>query len=731
MHMMFHALARTGRLPALIVSAFVAAASITTTSARFKHPGCLSTKADLQRMAAKVAAGEQPWKASWDKLVGNTDGFLDDPPGVQSPIRAGGGGENYIRLARDCAKIYQLALRYYGSGDKRFADKAVELLNAWAKHHKEWAGDTNVSLRAGIYGYQLACAAELLRDYRGWQRSDFRAFQKYMKERFCEINRHFLDKRHGTVPTHYWANWGLAAGASMMAIGVLCDDRAIFDEAVEYFLHGAGNESIMNAVPIVHPCGLGQWQESGRDQGHSLMGPQLAGVICEIAWNQGIDLYGAKNNRFLAGVEYVSKYNLDREVPFGTYVYVHKHPGKEQFWIQNEISAHGRGLRRPGWDLVYNHYVNRRGISAPWTKRYAETTRPEGGGFNYDGSSGGFDGLGFTTLTHSRDPIAKGAVPSALHPHVQGRQITLSWAGSAYARSYNVKRSTAKGGPFTTVATVLEPAQYHIDPGLTAGTTYYYVVSANNEDGESADSVPVAATADGRLHGSVIGTDGSFQNNGAGKHTVFDGSLLSYFDPPTEDGWVGLDLGAGVEAVVTGVRYCPRPNAASRMKGGIFQGSGTPDFSGDVVELLTIRNEPKDATLTTESIGESRAFRYLRYVGPKGGWCSVAEIEFLGEVKGLEAPAAPAGLAATPSGSHQIILSWNAVPGADKYRVKRLTPNGGPALIVENVTGTGYQDEGLLSNFGYRYAVSAINSAGESPDSPHARAVTGPAGAGQ
>ena len=99
----------------------------------FVHPGCLSTQADLDRMAAKVAAGEQPWKGGWDRLVGNTGGYLDDAPLAQSTINAGGGlSENYIRLAMDCAKAYQCALRYNISGETAYGDKAVEIMNKWA-----------------------------------------------------------------------------------------------------------------------------------------------------------------------------------------------------------------------------------------------------------------------------------------------------------------------------------------------------------------------------------------------------------------------------------------------------------------------------------------------------------------------------------------------------------------------------------------------------------------------
>lgn len=597
-------------------------------AAGFTHPGCLSTQADLERMAAKVAAGEQPWKGSWDRLVGNTGGFMDDAPGVQETMSVGGGlSENYIRLARDCAKAYQLALRYHGSGDRKFADKAVEILNAWAAGHKVFEGDTNVSLRKGIYGYQLACAAELLRDYPGWSRADFKGFQQYMKDMFYSGNHYFLTTRHGTVPSHYWANWGLANVASMMAIGVLCDDRAIFDEGLGYFEHGDGNESIHHLVTFIHPDGLGQWQESGRDQGHSLMGPQLTGVICEIAWNQGIDLYGAESNRVLAGVEYVSKYNLGEDVPFTTYDYVSGHPGKEKHWVQTRISSQGRGADRSGWDLIFNHYVNRRGMSALWTERYAAKTRPEGGGFNYGGGSGGFDSLGFTTLTHSRDPIAKAAPPSALRPVVQGRQITLSWAGSAGATSYTVKRSTTKGGPYTTIATVEKPDQYFVDSGLTAGTTYHYIVSSDT----GGDSKEVAATADKQLDGIIIGTMGSYGDSGADRTTVFDGSLDNYFDPPGPDAWVGLDFGDGMKATITGVRYCPRENAAGRMVGGKFQGSDTPDFSSGVVDLFTIKSEPSYGELTSAEVSESTAFRYVRYIATEGErWSNVAELQFLG-----------------------------------------------------------------------------------------------------
>lgn len=717
-----------------LACALTAFAALATAHAQFTHPGALNNQADLNRMATKVAAGAQPWKGSWDMLVSNTNGWQNHTPEAVATINAGGSGsDNFIRLARDCARAYQLAVRYHGDGSTWAANKSVQIMNSWATIHTGWSGDTNVSLRGGLYGHQFAIAAELMRGYGGWDPSDFATFQQYMIAKYVPGNKDFLYRKHGTLPEHYWSNWTLANVASLMAIGVLCDDEALFDLGKDYFLgnavgqYGSGTENINNSVHFRHPNGMGQWQESGRDQGHSLMGPQLTGVICEIAWNQGIDLYGYNNNLFLSSVEYISKYNVGKEVPWMTYFYVHGHPYPgTKLWVQKSISSSGRGQRRPGWDLVYNHYVNRMGHAAPWTAEFARQTRPEGGGFNNGGNSGGFDGLGFTTLTHSRDLIASGAVPGNLVPHVKGRQVTLSWRGSAYALSYNVKRASTIGGPYATLATVAAQNLSYIDSGLTAGTTYYYVVSANNPGGESAGSVAAPATADRQLHGAVIGTEGSWSNAGATKELAFDGSTKNYIDVHATTGaWTGLDLGSGASAVITGVRYFPRSGASSRMVGGKFQGSNTANFSSGVTDLISITTTPPAGQFTDRIVSNGTAFRYLRYIQTQdSGWNTVAEIQFLGQASGLVAPSAPGGLSAAVISSTRIDLSWNAVPGADSYVIKRATTSGGPYVILDSRTDTNFSDSGLSDGTTYHYVVTAINPAGESASSAQVSVTT-------
>jgi fibronectin type 3 domain-containing protein len=71
-------------------------------------------------------------------------------------------------------------------------------------------------------------------------------------------------------------------------------------------------------------------------------------------------------------------------------------------------------------------------------------------------------------------------------------QVALSWTASNGAMSYNVKRSTTSGGPYTTEGS--PTATSYTDTGLTNGTPYYYVVTAVNTAGETANSSQVSAT---------------------------------------------------------------------------------------------------------------------------------------------------------------------------------------------------------------------------------------------
>ena len=141
-----------------------------------------------------------------------------------------------------------------------------------------------------------------------------------------------------------------------------------------------------------------------------------------------------------------------------------------------------------------------------------------------------------------------------------------------------------------------------------------------------------------QLTGTIIG---STPGGGNTITNVFDGNLSTYFFAASSSGaWVGLDL--GTSNIIGQINYCPRPNWASLMIGGVFQGDNDPSFSTSVT-LYTITTVPPQYMMTPIMITNQTAFRYMRYVGPPGANCNVAELQFYG-----------------PNAKAPITLQWNS-----------------------------------------------------------------------
>jgi hypothetical protein len=465
-----------------------------SSSAPFVHPGLLHTDSDFARMKAKLAVNASPWIDDYKKLTANRHAQLAYAPHPQTVIYRNDGvhGDNFMAFAEDVAAAYSLALRWRIENDNAYADKAVQIMNAWSSQLtgiNTTDGHYDGFLVAGIQGYQFANAGEIMRSYSGWAATDFARFQNMMRKVFYPMNAGFITAPAGTLVVY--SSWDLCAMAAVMAIGVLCDDRTMFNAAITYFKSGFGNGAVAQTVYYIHPGYLGQTQESGRDQGHNTLSISLLTSICEMAWNQGFDLYGYDNNRVLAAAEYVARGNLIQSgttyyaMPFATY------------WngsvTDTVFSTDARGLARAEWALIYNHYANRQGLAAPYTKKFAALVAPEGGNDDYGFSSGAYDQLGYGTLTCTRDPLTTpDRVPSGLTAVVSGGKVILSWWGSARATSYRVWRSTTSTGGYRPLTpTVTEPLTF-TDSGLAPGK-YYYCVSAVISSGQTVSETALSS----------------------------------------------------------------------------------------------------------------------------------------------------------------------------------------------------------------------------------------------
>jgi hypothetical protein len=270
--------------------------------------------------------------------------------------------------------------------------------------------------------------------------------------------------------------------------------------------------------------------------------------------------------------------------------------------------------------------------------------------------------------------------PSNLVVTTSNSKPALSWTASASATSYNVKRANTLAGPYTTIGTAGTAG--YTDTSAAGCATYFYTVSASNSNGESANSA-AAASVSKKLTGTLIGTSGSWNNNAAvTKTAAVDGSLTTFFDGPTANGvWVGYDLGADSTQVLYKVRYAPRAGFASRMTGGVFQGSNVAGFT-TATTLLTITAAPAEGVYTEKMITGTTPYRYIRYLSPNNGFGDVAEVEF----HGIPSAAVPqiTGKAGTKNLSYGTTFSYT-IPAvnANNFSAAGL-PNG---LSVNACTG--------------------------------------------
>ncbi|MGM9551326.1 MAG: RICIN domain-containing protein [Clostridia bacterium] len=372
---------------------------------KFLHPGILNTDADLTRIAEAIANEEEPYYSAYQAFTENTYTNIGTARAVGS-VNRGGTGDNCALLYHDAARAYFCAIRWKLTGDTAYGDCARDILNAWSATLKSVGGTSDRYLLA-LYFWQITAASELMREYPGFELERMQDMlylvcYKNISEKFLYSNEYAKDHNDAHV-MNYWANWDLCNMAFAISLGVFCDRRDIYDRATEYYKNGAGNGSIFNAVPKLYEAeeselniSVGQWQEAGRDMPHAIMGIGQMAVTCEVAWNQGDDLYGWANNRFMYGAEYLAQAQMGHSVPFTTYYWYSGNPGT---WSSQTAIATGDALR-PVFEIVYNHYAKRKGYELPGVKEVVDYQSPEGGP---GGHSSTFDQFGFGTLLYTRD----------------------------------------------------------------------------------------------------------------------------------------------------------------------------------------------------------------------------------------------------------------------------------------------------------------------------------------
>ncbi len=228
--------------------------------------------------------------------------------------------------------------------------------------------------------------------------------------------------------------------------------------------------------------------------------------------------------------------------------------GWETAYLTTPVNISANGIYTVSVNINSFYVATQNGLANPITNGSLSTVA--------DGSNGVLSTIGtfpstpFQNTNYFRDVVflptgtcSVTAPPSGLAASPGIAQVSLSWNETTGATSYNVKRSTTSGSGYVLIASGITSTSYTDNnggSGLTNGVTYYYVVSAVNPCGESANSTEVSATPQSSFDGTSIFTTqlpaGSYTDGpyelGVKFQSSRDGNILSarYYKVPGETG---------------------------------------------------------------------------------------------------------------------------------------------------------------------------------------------------
>ncbi|MET8270687.1 alginate lyase family protein [Streptomyces sp. NPDC005096] len=359
--------------------------------ASFTHPGVLVSRPQLDFVRAKVQAGAQPWKSAYDQMLASKYASLTRTAKPRAVVECGSySNPNYgcTDEREDAIAAYTLALAWYITQDSRYAQKSIEIMDAWSAVIQDHT-NSNAPLQTGWAGSSWPRAAEIIKyTYSSWPNSG----------RFATMLRNvYLPKVINGSNSN--GNWELSMTEAAIGIAVFLEDRTAYDKAVTKF-RGRVPAYIYitadGALPKTAPgSGLdtrdeivGYWQgqstfmdglsqETCRDLTHTGYGISAISHIAETSRIQGQDLYPEIAERLRHALGLHAKYQLGAAVPStlcgGT--------------LKDNLG--------PITEVGFNALHNRMGIAMANTQTLTEQQRPAGSNNLF---------VAWETLTHANNP---------------------------------------------------------------------------------------------------------------------------------------------------------------------------------------------------------------------------------------------------------------------------------------------------------------------------------------
>ncbi|SEB76829.1 alginate lyase family protein [Streptomyces sp. TLI_105] len=380
-----------GLLAALVATPGAGRAEAAPTA--FVHPGVLVSRGQLDFTREKVLAGAQPWKGAFDQMTASRYASLARVPKPRSVVECGSySNPNYgcTDEREDALAAYTLSLAWYVTRDSRYAEKAVEIMDAWSGVITDHT-NSNAPLQTGWAGSSWPRAAEIIRyTYTGWPQARVDRFKTMLRTVY-------LPEVAGGSQSN--GNWELSMTEAALGIAVFLEDRAAYDKAVATFrgrvpayIYLTSDGALPKAAP---GSGLdtrdelvrywqgqttfvdGLTQETCRDLTHTGYGLSAISHIAETTRIQGQDLYPEVADRLRHALGLQAKYELGEPVPS---------------WLCGGTLKDHLG---PVTEVGFNALRGRMGYAMTNTQKLTEAGRPAGANNLF---------VAWETLTHAGNP---------------------------------------------------------------------------------------------------------------------------------------------------------------------------------------------------------------------------------------------------------------------------------------------------------------------------------------
>jgi endonuclease I len=361
------------------------------------------------------------------------------------------------------------------------------------------------------------------------------------------------------------------------------------------------------------------------------------------------------------------------------------------------------------------------------------------------------------------------AAPTGLVASGGNAVVNLDWNNNSETdlAGYNVHRGTTSGGPYTQLNGALITSSAYSDTTVSNGTTYYYVVTAEDVTGnESAHSGQASATPSGGGGGSGTAWINEFHYDNDGTDT---GEFVEVAGPAGTNlsGWklIGYNGSGGAQyASVTLSGTIPDQQSCLGTLSFAFAGlqNGSPDgialvdASNVVVQFLSYEGvmvatdgpaagmssiDVGVSETTTTPVGQSLQlagtgeqysdFTWQAPAASTSGNKNNGQIFSNPLCADTTPPAAPSGL--TASGGNAVVnLNWNdnTEPDLAGYNVYRGTTSGGPYSKINGVlvAPSVYADASVTNGTTYYYVVRAVDTSNNESGNSNQASATPAAG---